>query len=184
MANSAYEHIAELKRILIQAHIARWLQVDLHNWHFWFLAVLLIAPWPLWFKLTDKTRLRPIVLFFLFYTVFTITLDEIYTSIPLRTYTFLLIPIIPRILPLDYTIIPMIFTLIYQSFGPWKSFLGVTCLGAAFISFVGEPLAALTGFYVLVKWNYFCPFPNFIVMSVVAKWLVDKLVSAEIISKK
>jgi membrane-associated HD superfamily phosphohydrolase len=178
VANQPYQQIAKLQRILTEGYVAKWLHVDVYNWHFWFIIALLIVQWPLWYKLADKSSFQPIFLFCMFYMILNITLDAAYTSIPLLIYPFLTFPLLPWIITLDYTIIPMIFTLIYQRYALWKSFLATNYKAAAVISFIGEALASLTGFYFIIKWNYFCPFPNFIVMSIIAKWLADELIAA------
>lgn len=178
------EQLGEMTKQIIQAHIDFWRQDTLFTWRWWVLVVLLFAPWLVWCKLAEKKRLVPLSLFLLFIMVMTMTFDELFCCLPLRFYPHNLNPLLYRSMPLDYALIPIIFTLIYQRFVAWNSFIWAVTALALFISFVGEPLFTSLGLYVLIKWTYFYGVPLYIAIGVLSKWLVDTITAKAQKAKK
>jgi hypothetical protein len=165
------QQITEMMRQLTQARIENWLGQDLGSWRWWVLAVLLIAPWFIWYKLADKKRLVELVMFGLIIMVYTITLDECGFVLSLWSYPLEVIPVFPRLTSVDYTMLPIIFMLIYQYFFTWKSFFWVLVAISSVFSFIAEPIIAHFGFYVLLKWSHLYSFIIYIVMGLTARWL-------------
>jgi len=118
------EQLVEMTRQLTQAQIDFWRHKTLFTWQWWFLVVLLIIPLIAWYKFADKKRLLQLILFFLLVMVMSITFDELFTILALRIYPHKFIPVLPRLTSVDYTIIPILFTLAYQRFVTWNSFWG------------------------------------------------------------
>ena len=147
------EQLAEMTRQLTQAHIDFWRQETLFSWQWWFLLVMLIIPLIAWYKFADKKRLLQLVLFFLLVMVMSITFDELFTILALRIYPHKFIAVLPRLTSVDYTIIPIMFTLAYQRFVTRNSFWGAATALALFVSFAGEPLFHWLGLYVLIQWK-------------------------------
>jgi hypothetical protein len=169
--------LVEMTKQLVLAEFVFWKHETIFKWHWWVLIVLFFAPWLAWYKLADKQRLLPLVLFLLFIMVQAITFDEIFSIMPLRIYTHELIPVLPRMTALDYVVVPIMFTLAYQRFVAWNCFFWANTAVASFISFVGEPLFKCLGFYVPIKWKYFYGFPVLLAMGLLSKWLVDTIMA-------
>ncbi len=171
------EQLAEMMRHVNQTQIEFWRQETLFTWRWWVLVLLFFAPWFVWCKVADKKRLLPLVLFLLFIMVLTMTVDEIFTCLPLRFYSHNLNPLLYRSISLDYAFIPILFTLIYQWFVTWNNFFWAVTVLALFISFIGEPLFMWLGFYVLIQWNYFYGVPVYLAAGLLSKWFVDALLA-------
>lgn len=171
------EQLSEMMRQVNQYQIEFWRQETLFTWRWWVLVLLLFAPWLVWYKLADRKRFLQIVLFLLFIMLLTMTADEIFTSLPLRFYSHNLNPLLYRSLSLDYSLIPIMFALIYQHFVAWNNFFWAVTILALFISFVGEPLFTWFGFYVLIKWKYFYGVPVYLAAGLLSKWFVDSIMA-------
>lgn len=165
------EQLAEMVRLLTQGRIENWLDHGLGSWRWWVLAVLLVAPWFIWVKLADKKKIHELALFGLIIMVFTITLDELGFVLSLWNYPVEIIPMFPRLTSIDYTVVPIFYTLIYQYFSTWKSFFWALVALAALFSFVAEPIIVKLGFYVLIKWAYWASFLIYIPMGLVSRWI-------------
>nr|WP_092069274.1 CBO0543 family protein [Dendrosporobacter quercicolus]NSL47416.1 hypothetical protein [Dendrosporobacter quercicolus DSM 1736]SDL88571.1 hypothetical protein SAMN04488502_1011090 [Dendrosporobacter quercicolus] len=173
------EQIAEMMRQLTQAQIDNFLGQHIGTWRWWVLFILLIAHWFIWYKLVDKKRIVELVLFGVIIMVFTITLDEIGFVLSLWRYPVGVIPILPRLTSIDYTMLPIIFMLVYQYFPAWKNFFWALVVLSTVFSFVAEPIVVHLGFYVLIKWLYWYSFPIYIVMGLLARWIVRILIDIE-----
>ncbi|QDR83462.1 CBO0543 family protein [Sporomusa termitida] len=173
------EQIAEMMRQLTRARIENFLGQYIGTWRWWVLIILLIVPWFIWYKLVDKKRILEVTLFGVIIMIFTITLDEIGFVLSLWSYPVEVIPILPRLTSIDYTMLPIIFMLVYQYFSTWKSFLRALVVLSTVFSFVAEPIVVYFGFYILIKWLYWYSFPIYIVMGVLSRWIVKTLIDIE-----
>lgn len=171
------EQVVEMTKQATQAQMEFWRHETLFHWQFCFLLAVLIIPWFIWYKLSDKKRFLSLGLFLLLYMVLTITFDEVLTALSLRYYPHKFIPLLTRLTATDYTVVPLLFTIAYQWFASWKRFLLAITVVAMFISFAGEPLFKLLGLYVLINWKYYYGFPIFLAMALLSKWLVDTIMA-------
>lgn len=169
------EQIAEMMRQLSEARIANWLDDKIGSWRWWVLVGVLIMPWFIWYKLVDKKKLPEISLFGLVVMVFTITLDEFGFAACLWNYPIEVIPIFPRLTSADYTVVPVVYMLLYQYFPTWKSFFwGLITISTVF-SFIAEPLLVYFGFYIIIKWLFWYSFIIYIVMGLLSRWIARKI---------
>jgi hypothetical protein len=165
------EQIAEMGRILTQARIANWLGEGVGSWRWWVLCVLLIIPWFIWAKLVDKKKFLELALFGMIIMVDSITLDELGFQLSLWNYPVDVLPVFPRLSSVDYTVVPIIYMLLYQYFPTWKSFFWSLVVISFIFSFVVEPIIVKLGFYILIKWMYPYSFVIYIIMGLLARWL-------------
>lgn len=165
------EQVAEMTRLLTQVRIENWLGHAVGSWHWWVLIGVSIIPWLLWIKVAAKKQIHELMLFGLFMILGSLTLDELGFELSLWSYPFSLIPVFPRLSSADYTMLPVIYMLIYQYFPTWKSFF-LASVGVAFVfSFLAEPLLVKLGFYVLIKWTYWASFIIYIPLGLIARWI-------------
>ncbi len=179
MAHLSVAEIAEMARQIIQVRFADWLENTVFTWRWWLLLAVLIVPWIIWYRTTRKNHIINAVIFAMIMAVMAIFFDEFFYSLSCWTYPHDVIPVLPRLSSVDYTAIPLIFTVVYQHFSDWKRFFWVTIAVSTVASFVGEPLVVRGGMYVLVKWNYFYSWPIYIAMPICAKWLTELIVDIE-----
>lgn len=165
------EQLAEMAKLLTQARIENWQCESFGTWRWWILVVLLIAPWPIWYKLADKKRIPEILLFGLIVMVLTITFDETGYVLSLWSYPVEVIPIFPRLTSVNYTVVPIAYMLIYQKFSTWNSFFWAMIAVATLFALVVEPTIVKLGFYVLIKWTYWASFFTYIPMGLLSRWI-------------
>lgn len=171
------EQLAEMVRLLTQGRIENWLGEGLGSWRWWTLVILLIAPWFAWLKLANKRQFNELTLFGLIVMVFTITLDELGFMLSFWDYPVDLIPILPRLSSVDYTVVPIVYMLTYQYFSTWKSFFWALTVVSIVFSFLVEPIIVYLEFYVLIKWLYWYSFIIYIIMGLVARWILMRIVN-------
>ena len=165
------EQLAEMVRLLTQGRIENWLGEELGSWRWWTLVILLIAPWFAWFKLANKRQFNELTLFGLIVMVLTITLDELGFELSFWNYPVDVIPILPRLSSVDYTVVPIVYMLIHQYFSTLKRFFWALVIVSTVFSFLVEPIIVYFGFYVLIKWLYWYSFIIYIIMGLFARWV-------------
>jgi len=167
------EELAEMVRQLTRARLDNYLGHQFGTWRWWILVALLIVPWFIWYKLADKKKIVELVMFGLIVMVFTITLDELGFELSLWNYPYEVFPMFPRLTSIDYTVLPIIFTLVYQYFPTWKSFFRALAVVAFVFAFVIEPFLVYLNFYVLIKWMYWYSFVVYLIMGLISKWMAQ-----------
>lgn len=162
----------ELQKLLTAIRIDEWLREDLFHFRWWFLLGLFIFSILGWWKLVDKRRLPEVSLYAALTTFVTLAMDEYGEELARWDYPTDVFPIFPPLTAIDLASLPMIYSLIYQYFGGWKTFMKATIVMAAIFSFVFEPILVWGGFYQLLKWKYYYGFPIYIIMALLIRWIV------------
>lgn len=173
----SYENIIELEVQLTQTRIYNWLHHDLFSCQWWLLLAALIIPWLVWWKWTDKTRLTGITLFGTICIIVASFLDATMSDLHLWEYNYYLIPLWPRLISADFSIIPITYMFIYQYFRRWIEF-SLAMLGVSlFFAFVGEPLLVWLNIYTLYTWRHFYSLPIYFAIAVLAKYLTQGIMT-------
>lgn len=167
----------EIQKHLTSLRIEEWLREDLFHFRWWFLLSLFIVSVFIWWKMVDKRRLHEITLYAMLTTLMTLILDEFGEELTLWDYPTDIIPIFPPLTAVDLASLPTIYSLIYQYFGTWKSFIWATIVMAAIFSFVFEPILVLGKFYHLIKWKYYYGFPIYTALAIFIRFLTIKIYS-------
>ncbi len=167
----------ELQKTLTAMRIEEWLAQDVFQLKWWFLVLVFVVSIYSWWKLVDKARLQEISLYMAITIIFTLGLDECGEELALWYYTVDIVPIFPPLTAVDLAALPIIYSLIYQYYGTWRSFFGATVIMAVIFAFVLEPILVWGEFYVLHQWKYYYGFPIYIIMALVIKWIVEKIKS-------
>lgn len=136
---------------------------------------MLIFPWPIWLKLVDRKRILEISLFGAVAMGLITILDAIGMELGLWGYRYKLAPLLPMLLPMDFSVLAVAHMLIYQYFRPWKSFIiALTVVGCIF-AFIGEPFMEYVGIYQRYGWKYIYSLPIYIGKAVFCRLLVTKI---------
>lgn len=134
------EELIAFEQMFTQMRIQKWLNMDLFSPQWWLLVAVLIIPWFIWWKYVDKKRLTEILLFGLSTIIVTSYLDALLTELTFWSYKYKIVPLWPRLIPVDFTALPVIYMFIYQYFKDWKTFIIASLIMAAVFAFIGEPL--------------------------------------------
>ena len=165
---------AQVQWKLTTTRFEEWFESDLFTFNWWMMLALFIICTYLWWKLTDKSRLKEIVLYAGLVIIMIIILDELGEELSLWVYTTDIFPIFPPITAIDISCMPMIYSLIYQCFRTWKSFIIATIVMATVFCLVFEPIFVWSGIYIMLKWESYYGFPIYISIALISKAVVNK----------
>lgn len=157
------------------ARIDNWLDTDFLTWGWWLELVIFIVCVSAFWKMVDKKRLFEMAFHVIMAGVIVIWLDQVGYELGLWYYPVDLIPVFPPCTAFDYSLLPVVYTLIYQYYPKWPQFLNATFIMAGVISFVLEPLGVMLGFYVLIKWKYHYGYLIYVAIGIILKLITEKM---------
>jgi len=167
--------IREVHSLYLQLSYDLWKQYYLYTWKWWLLVTVMIIPWYFWWRFVDKKRILEIWCYGVMTFVSVIGSDAIGIANGCWYYPVKLYPKFPHILPVDTSLLPVSFMLLYQYFPKWKSFLIATTIMATCLAFICEPFISWLGFYELITWKYFYSFPLYILLSTALKLTIETI---------
>lgn len=168
----SFDEVEKIFRIFINIKIENWIHTQLFTFRWWILVFVTITPWIIWYMLLNKQRTKEILLYGMFTSMLMTYIDGIGTDISLWSYPVQLIPFLPRLLPLDFSLLPVLFMVIYQYTKSWKSYILSHLVIGSISSFIIIPFAIKIGLYKLINWNYFYSLLTFIFIALVGRWLI------------
>jgi|GEM_PF-234843 len=177
--NPLFEQVLDAQNISIQMQIQHWLKYELFTPQFWLLIGMLIIPWVIWWALVDKRRFLEIIIYGLLISTVVTVLDEVGCQLNWWDYRYDIEPLFPRLIPMNFTMLPVAYMLIYQYFTKWKPFVMANIAAAALMTFVGEPVFAMTGIYVLLEWKSIYSFPIYIILALIMKLALNSIIGVQ-----
>lgn len=136
-----------------------WMKETFPHWEWWLLFALATVPWIIWWKIVDRQRLFEILTYgFLVMTV-SVFFDAIGVEFDLWDYKHQIVPLFDVFIVYDFTVMPVLYMLVYQFFNTWKSFIIANVVVSAIFAFISEPLLVWIDFYLLMNWKYIYSFP-------------------------
>ncbi|WP_073076263.1 CBO0543 family protein [Sporobacter termitidis] len=123
----------------------------------------------LWWKMVNKERLAEVALNAAVTAVMILILDELGEEMTLWDYPIDVIPLFPPISAINLASLPFLYSLIYQFFGKWKSFLIAQAVMALFSCFVFEPLFVWLRMYQMLSWKSWYGLPLYFAIGIIAK---------------
>lgn len=177
---SNISELIEMKRKLKELRNEHWINEVFLTFNWWFLLFITVIPWLIWWSLVDQKSLFRMICYGALISTFAILLDDIGSYYLLWIYKYQLVPISPRLNPIDLSVMPVTYMLVYQYFRKWKSFViaqTVLAFGAAFIC---EPIFIWMDIYHPIQWKLIYSFFIYIGIGVLNKWLVDKVLKGKI----
>lgn len=172
------KQIVQYERLLFQARYENWIN-NIFTIRWWILAICLILPWFVWYALIDKKRIQEMCLYSFVTLVVAILLDETGSSFTFWAYPVKIIPFFPRMITANYTLVPIIFTLIYQYFPSWRSFIIANAVLTLVFSFVLEPILVWARLYTLITWRHIYSVPVYFLASIFHKLFIEKIKSVQ-----
>jgi hypothetical protein len=177
--NATYPSFEEIQRVhtkLSEMRTEHWLHHDLFAYQWWILGFLLIVPWLVWWRLVDTRRFQQILVYGLSLSIFVIILDDIGVELGLWAYRYQFLKLIPRLNPMDLTVLPVLHMLIYQYFPKWKTFIIANTVMALVLAFIAEPILVWLDIYEMYRWEHMYSFPIYILKAALLKWLIEKVI--------
>jgi hypothetical protein len=168
-----------LSDIEVQWHLTctrfgQWMQDDVFSFRWWLLLVMFMVSAFIWWKTVDKSRLSEILLYTVLVSILALTLDELGEELTLWDYPTEIFPLFPPISAVNLASMPIVYSLIYQHFRTWKSFIIATIIMAAIFCFILEPILVLGKIYQTLTWKYYYGFPIYIAIGICTRAAVTK----------
>ncbi len=176
MVSIDLQDIHEAQNYLSNLRWEYWREEIIFSFQWFFLLFVLFIVLIVWIKTLQRKNLQSTLLVGSFTLIVTTFLDTLGGELQLWEYPYMILPWGPRILCIDI-IIAVIFMMNYQFFHKWKSYIFSSTIISAVFSFVLEPLSVLLNLYEPMKWNSFYSFPIYILISLIIKWIVEKIKS-------
>ncbi len=176
-----YSHntLLNMEKNLTNARIENWLHHDLFTWQWWLLVFVLIIPWFIWWHYVDRKRIVEISLFGAIVLIISSFLDAVLTELGLWCYDYQVIPLWPRLISADFSVLPITYMFIYQYFKEWRDFFLILILMGAVFTFIGEPVLIWFKIYKIHHWEHIYSFPIYIVLGLFTRNLIGTLADKE-----
>lgn len=82
---------------------------------------------------------------------------------------------IPRINPIDLSVVPVFHMLVYQYFTKWKTFIIANIVTAFLYAYIAEPIFVKINIYEMTNWKHLYSVPIYILKAVVIKFVLEAL---------
>lgn len=171
IANRVLELTLEITRL----DIYEWRYEDLFTWRWWLLLAVFILPWIIFIKRVNKKQLTETLLFGLMVIIICEAFDHIGYELGLWTYQVEILPLFPRFEEVNFSTLPVVYMLIYQSYTDWKKYLRAIAITAGIFTWIAEPALIWLDLYTPLNWVPTYGFPIYVAIGLFSKWVVDKI---------
>lgn len=180
-----FQEIEKTYEYLRKLWLDYWANEVVFTYQWWINVFLLIFPFFLWWRLIDKTRIIEISMVGLIISIISFIFDQIGSSLGFWTYPYTLTPLERDLWAIaDFSILPLIYMMLYQWFPKWKTYIVGTIIFALFAAFVGEPIFQWLGIYVMLKWEHIYSIPGYIFIGIFVKIILYKFKTIEVNAKR
>lgn len=179
MKHPTFEDVKMVDRHLAEIRVEYFVHENLFTFQWWLLGTLMILPWVAFYFLVKKQSLIETLLFGAFISTLAVFLDDLGVELQLWSYKYQFFKLIPRLNPVDYSILPVFYMIIYQKFRSWKGYIIAISLFAAFASFIAEPIFIGLDIYKPYKWEHWYSFPGYILLGSLVKAIVEILIKIQ-----
>jgi hypothetical protein len=132
----------------------RYLTQELFSPRWWGVLIFLLAMYALWLKLLDKSRALELVLFGSFVAVQAVMVDIAGFTMGLWQHNNRLLPVVPGVFPIDFTVVPILLMLAHQYGHTWSRYLAWSVLGSLLFSFGISPAFQYFDIKAYYDWHF------------------------------
>ncbi|MYL34620.1 hypothetical protein GLW05_13560 [Pontibacillus yanchengensis] len=168
--NYYIQKLHELQEISSSTQLQYWKEEVVFTPQWWFLLFSLIFPWFIWWKLFERSIAFNLWIVGLFVMLVSFFLDEVGASYLFWTYPYTLTPLEREVFdPANFTLLPIVYMLLFQYCRSWKLFLIGNVLVSLFNTYIGGGLFRWIGAYELLTWNSYYSIPIYYAIGVATK---------------
>ncbi|MDT8903610.1 CBO0543 family protein [Anaeroselena agilis] len=161
--------IYEANQTFLRLAYEYWRQYTYNAPVWWLLILTLILPWIIWWRFVDKARLSLCLSLGLLTLIVCTGLDAVGVAHGRWVYPHKLLGTFPHLVPVNFSLLPVSYMLIYQFFPSWKKYLRASFAMGLLFAFVGEPVLIFLGVYLPLQWYHHYSFPLYIAIAVAVK---------------
>lgn len=172
-----YDEILSIHSKFKDIKYEHWVSYELFTVQWWTMIILMIVSWIIWWKLLDRSRTSNLTLHGLFVFFSCTAMDAFGISHHLWIYPINVTAKIPHLVAVNWSMLPVIYMLIYQYYPRWISFVKASIAMSAVLSFIGEPFTQWFGIYYVFHWEHIWSFPIYVLIAIIGRWLVETLLS-------
>ena len=132
----------------------RYITEELFSGRWWGSLIFLSLLYVIWLKLLDKSRAFEITLFGSFVAVQAVIVDIAGFSMGLWQHNIRLLPIVPGVFPIDFTVVPILLMLAHQYGATWSKYLTWSAFATLLFSFVISPAFQFLDIKAYYNWHF------------------------------
>ncbi|MGE7216828.1 CBO0543 family protein [Priestia koreensis] len=170
-----FEVVQQLKTQINNLELRYWYEQDVFSPHWWVVLIISALFVLLLCLLIDRQRVIFIWLVFFISFLLAGLVDEFGTYFGLWSYPHQFLIFTSRFNTVDFSIIPVTLTLVYQFFSKWSFFLIAHIIVSAIIGFIGVPLFVHFNLYQLNQWSYWNSFLTVLALGMIVKLISDAI---------
>jgi len=175
-----YDQLVNLQNDYQQFQMEYWLSNNLFSGLWWLIVITNLSFFILFIILIDKKNVLLMSLAFIIsFTLIGIS-NETGNYFGYWDYPYQFLPFLETFNAVDFLIVPVIISLMYQFINNWMKYLIANVIVSGVLSFIGIPVAVRLNLYVLNNWNVINSFVVLLVTGIVLKSLTDFLKSKSI----
>ncbi len=132
----------------------RYITEELFSNRWWGSLIFLLVLYVIWLKLLDKARAFEIILFGSFVAVQAVMVDILGFSMGLWQHNIRLLPAIPGVFPIDFTVVPILLMLAHQYSSTWSTYIAWSVLASLVFSFGISPVFQFFDIKAYYNWHF------------------------------
>lgn len=132
----------------------RYITEELFSSRWWGVLIFLVVFYVIWIKWLDKSRAFEIILFGSFVAVQSVMVDIAGFSMGLWQHNTRLLPVVPGVFPIDFTVVPILLMFAHQYGAAWSTYLIWSFLAALLFSFVISPAFQFFDIKAYYDWHF------------------------------
>ena len=132
----------------------RYITEELFSNRWWGSLIFLTILYVIWLKLLNKSRALEITLFGSFVAVQAVMVDIFGYSMGLWQHNIRLLPIVPGVFPIDFTVVPILLMLAHQYGSTWSQYLTWSALASLLFGLVISPAFQFFDIKAYYNWHF------------------------------
>ncbi|MFA1820575.1 CBO0543 family protein [Virgibacillus oceani] len=153
-----FEQIVNIQSQYQQMQMDYWLNHNLFSGIWWLIVIINLSSLLLFIVLMDKKNILLMTLTLLIsFTLIGIS-NEIGNYFGYWDYPYQFIPFLESFNAVDFLVIPVIISLMYQFVNGWRKYLITNLILSSLLAFIGIPISVYLNLYTLINWNVFYSF--------------------------
>lgn len=153
----------------------RYLTEELFSYQWWGMLIFLAILYGVWLKLLDKTRAFEIFLFGSFAAVQAVLVDIAGFSMGLWQHNIRLLPIVPGVFPIDFTVVPILLMFAQQYGASWTRYLIWSAVASIIFSFGISPAFQFFGIKAYYNWSFAYFFFLMMIVAIISRAAIQMI---------
>jgi MFS family permease len=168
-----HQEIENLYNKVHQLEMNDWIHNDLFSFQWWIILIANAIFFVIFLFFIDRKRIFQMALAYMICFLVVCVSDDIGEYFGLWSYPHRFIPFITEFDVVEFAVVPVTITLMYQMFKSWKKYLTAGIIISFIFAFITLPLFVYLNITQLNNWKYFNSFLVLIVIFILVKCITD-----------